>query len=373
MKSVCDACDSGDIYSIYKLERIPAFQNKLFKTRQQAIDSPCAKVDLACCPRCGLIFNADFRNDLMEYDDDYQNAQDHSPSFRAHLEEMADIMTRHIRKSQDKVVEIGCGKAFFFDMLQQRGFDIIGFDPTYEGDNPRITKEYFNRDTAHGLDVHTVIMRHTLEHIERPYDFLRELRSFVPAETEIFIEIPRFEWIAEHKAFWDIFHEHCNYFTEEFFEIVFGGNAEITPVFSGQYMVVRARLGDLVDSLSDAQSGAQYGDVFKDMIPVFAQGVAKYNKNYVWGAGAKGIAFLNILDPGAEKIEGVIDINARKNGHFVPLTGHPCMAPAMVDWQAQGADTCLWIMNDNYAKEILGSIAPYRGAVHILGASHASV
>ena len=39
MKTICDACNATDIYSLYALERIPAFQNKLFKTLEAAQNS----------------------------------------------------------------------------------------------------------------------------------------------------------------------------------------------------------------------------------------------------------------------------------------------------------------------------------------------
>lgn len=372
MKLCCDACNAQDIYTIYKLDRIPAFQNKLFKTEDAARNSPLAKVNLSCCPHCGLIFNAAFKNDLMDYDDDYQNSQDNSASFRAHLDEMATLMTRDLEKAKDKIVEIGCGKAYFFQMLEERGFDIVGFDPTYEGHHPRVTKQYFNRETAQGLQADAIIMRHTLEHIERPYDFLVDLKTFLPAETTMYIEVPRFEWIAAHNAFWDIFHEHCNYFTEEFFRIIFSGKVDITPVFAGQYMVIKAKIGDLKADLSDAVSTAQYRDVFKSGIPVYANEIKKHKTNYVWGAGAKGIAFANILDPHGLQIASIIDINPKKQGHYAPLTAHVCQSPDSVDWSALEPDTCLWIMNDNYAREIIASIPHYKGHVFTLGETHAA-
>ena len=35
-------------------------------------------------------------------------------------------------------MEIGCGKAYFMDMLLNKGVDVIGFDPTYEGESTRV-------------------------------------------------------------------------------------------------------------------------------------------------------------------------------------------------------------------------------------------
>jgi hypothetical protein len=49
----------------------------------------------------------------------------------------------------------------------------------------------------------------------------------------------------------------------------------------------------------------------------------------VWGAGAKGVSFLNLLAlaPG-DASPAVVDVNPRKQGHFLPGTGQPILAPA---------------------------------------------
>src|SRR5690606_36358639 len=91
-KSACDACGGRNLRVIYSRTRMPAFQNLLFGTEEEARKTPTAAVDLAACGDCGLVFNSLFEANLMEYDADYQNAQDHSPSFRAYLEEIADLV-----------------------------------------------------------------------------------------------------------------------------------------------------------------------------------------------------------------------------------------------------------------------------------------
>ena len=46
----------------------------------------------------------------------------------------------------------------------------------------------------------------------------------------------------------------------------------------------------------------------------------------LWGAGSKGVTFLNLLDPGPG-VRFVVDINPRKQGRFVPVTGHEILPP----------------------------------------------
>jgi hypothetical protein len=50
----------------------------------------------------------------------------------------------------------------------------------------------------------------------------------------------------------------------------------------------------------------------------------------VWGAGAKGVTFLNAMRE--HKVALAIDVNPRKTGSFVPGTGQPIVNPgALVD------------------------------------------
>ena len=364
-KSCCDACGSAGIYPVYHLPRIPAFQNLLFPDAGEARNAAVAEVVLAACPDCGFVFNAAFDNALMEYTGNYQNAQDSSPNFQAHLADVAGIITKTLGP-KEKVVEIGAGKAFFFEELLKRGVDAIGFDPAYEGDSPLIAKAYFDEKTAAGVAADTIIMRHTLEHIEAPYAFLLGLKKMLGGHARIFIEVPRLEWIVEHRAFWDIFHEHPNYFSEDFFQGIFSGRAKVHRVFDGQYQLVEAQLSDLRDALKPRPC-PKYADLFTAEIARFDALLSRGGVNYIWGAGAKGIAFANILDPEATRIAALIDINPKKQGHFISLTGHACLSPEKVDWAKLSEKDCLFIMNDRYADEILAGLPQIKCRIIVLG------
>lgn len=362
---LCNACNS-ETYSIYSLPRTPVFQNKLFPTEQAAQSAASASVELVGCKSCGLVFNALFDNSLMDYDKNYQNAQDHSPSFQSHLDDIASLILSGT-KPTDQLVKVGCGKGYFLEMLKARGLRITGFDPSYEGDNPDIVKTYYNAQTHADQHADAVIMRHCLEHIEAPYQFLLGFKKILQPQCKIFIEVPRLEWIVEHHAFWDVFHEHCNYFSEPFFRGIFSGKCTITSVFSDQYMLVEACIGDLQEPLVPA-SFPSYEDSFQEEM-ANATGIMQACENhYVWGAGAKGIAFANALDSDKQKIRALIDINPNKQNLYISLTGHACVAPADIDWHAVTARDCLWIMNGRYKEEILSSLPVLPCRIMVLGA-----
>jgi ABC-type Fe3+-hydroxamate transport system substrate-binding protein len=68
----------------------------------------------------------------------------------------------------------------------------------------------------------------------------------------------------------------------------------------------------------------------------------------VWGAGSKGVTFMNALDAG-NVIEYVVDINPRKQGKYVSGAGQEIVSPEFL--QAYRPDVVI-IMNANYREEI---------------------
>ena len=127
---------------IYRAEQLPVFQNRMFPSEQDAKN--CIKGDVVLVQdlKTGLIFNQAFRPELMQYDSDYQNEQAVSEVFQEHLKKVTDTVQQHFR--DQSLIEVGCGKGHLLEQLQGLGFNITGLDPTYEGSNPAVFKEYFS-------------------------------------------------------------------------------------------------------------------------------------------------------------------------------------------------------------------------------------
>lgn len=226
---------------IYRALQLPVFQNRMFKSAADAMACARGDVVLVQDARTGLISNSAFQPELMQYDADYQNEQAVSAVFRSHLAEITRLVERHFLGRS--LIEVGCGKAYFLEHLLERGFDVIGMDPAYEGDNPRVRTSPFNR--AAGLRADGLILRHVLEHIPQPMAFLDELCQANGGQGTILIEVPCLDWIARRRAWFDIFYEHVNYFRLEDFQRMFGRILDAGHVFGGQYLYVVADLATL--------------------------------------------------------------------------------------------------------------------------------
>jgi len=74
----------------------------------------------------------------------------------------------------------------------------------------------------------------------------------------------------------------------------------------------------------------------------------------LWGAGAKGVTFANLVDSEGSWINCIIDINPKKQGKYVPGTGHPIVSYKEIrNYDIRN----IILMNPNYRQEILKLLA----------------
>ena len=242
----CPLTGNTNTQIIYEQVGVPLIQNKVYPTSEEAKAAKKINVVLAQSQDNGFVFSANFDESIIDYDQHYQNEQSNSGFFKEHLNHVIAIMEEN-KILNKKIVEIGCGKAFFMDMLLQKGEDITGFDPTYEGDSPKVVKDFFSEKYS-GIGAETIILRHTLEHISTPFHFIQTIAKANNNRGKIYIEVPTFEWIVNNNAVEDIFYEHCNYFTletlQQFFTESVGGH-----FFNGQYIYVIADLAKVKQTL----------------------------------------------------------------------------------------------------------------------------
>jgi hypothetical protein len=351
---------------------VPVHQNVLFDTATAARAVARGELDVRVCPACGFVFNAAFDPGLVDYGPAYENSQNHSPAFIAHLEERAAhlVVERGVRGG--RVVEVGCGKGAFLGMLLAHPLnrsEAVGFDPAYTGPpeafggRARFVPDFYGPATAVPADA--VVCRHVIEHVPDPVDLLRTVRAGVGTSggTRVFFETPCAEWILRNRVPWDFFYEHCSLFTPHSLALAlrragFGVTA-VRHVFGGQYLWAEG--GTLEPDNAFSGAGAEVLDLARAFAVEEQSRVSGWRALVdelrsrgpvlAWGAGAKGVTFCNLADPERSRLAGVVDVNPAKQGKFLPGTGHPIVAPA----GAAGAAAVL-VFNPNYLDEIRATV-----------------
>lgn len=334
---------------IFKIDNIPIFTQKTFTSISEAKKCSTGRVNLVQSKKSGFVFNADFNPLIMNYDKEYNNEQGFSKVFRNHLSQVAELITKEITPTS-KVVEIGCGKGRFFNILKSLGVNITGFDPTYEGGDPGIIKDYFSEKYDTNADF--LILRHTLEHIKDPFSFLHEIAKANRYKGKIFIEVPTYEWIVDRGAFWDITYEHCNYFTQETLASLFH-SSRTGKFFGDQYIYVVAKLSDLKMEIKKNSTSKQINNIFCQKIQEYQKLLNGMNSVALWGGATKGLLFLNQCDQLKEKVEYVIDLNPAKQNRFMARTGHKIYSPNVLK---KNPVKNILVANENYLEEVIKEI-----------------
>lgn len=335
---------------------LPVYQNKMFPTPELARQCPRGNICLAQDTLAGHVRNSRFDPSLLAYDESYQNEQSHSQAFSAHLQDVLALIQRHF--SRRSILEVGCGKGAFVDLLRERGHDATGVDPAYEGVSEFVTKSHFTADL--GLRADAIVMRHTLEHIQDPWSFLARIREANSGSGLIYIEVPCFDWILQRRAWFDVFYEHVNYFRISDFHRAFGQVIESGRLFGGQYLYAIADLASLKGPDDfDATTPVKLPPDFFDGLDATIAELGGRGRNIIWGGAAKGVMFANYLLQRGVQIDFVIDINPAKQGYFLAGSGLPVVHPADGLARLDAGDKII-VMNSNYFTEIYD----YAGAAY---------
>lgn len=337
---------------VYTATRFPVFQNRMYDSVASAIDCPKGDISLVEDAETGVVCNTSFKPELMVYDEYYQNEQALSQRFRDHLSEVAVLVENFLGRTN--LVEVGCGKGNFLELLWARGNQATGFDPTYEGDSPCVQRRLF---TGHiGITANGLILRHVLEHIKGPVDFLRELKIANQGGGLIYIEVPCFDWIRDHRAWFDIFYEHVNYFRLSDFDRMFGKVIRSGHCFGGQYLYVIADLATLRTMPLPASAPlAMPVDMLQTMHAIAKR--QDVSNAVVWGGASKGVIFALMMSRLGVSIRDIIDINPAKQGKYVAATGVRVKSPHEALSTLPGGST-ICIMNSNYSNEIKAMAGP---------------
>lgn len=364
MLKQCPLCKSDDINVIYSVYDMPIFQNKVYDNLEDSKKVETNNLILSNCNHCNFIFNKVFNSSIMSYDESYQNEQNYSIYFKNYLNKTIKYLKKEFSE-EVKIIEIGSGKGYFLNLLENIGFkNVIGFDPAYEGAKNNIIKDYYS-NKYRDINADLIILRHTLEHISEPFKFLKEIAEANNYTGKVFIEVPCFNWIKKKEAFWDIFYEHCNYFTKDTLKSMFY-TSKVGDLFNGQYIYILADLKDLKEEIKNnkiIKSDKVFYNSFKNYYEIIKNG-----KYAVWGAGAKGVTFLNILDKNKKFIEYVVDINPKKQNKFIAKTSHKIVGIEYLKKMITDKKVdSVFIMNENYKLEIIDALDGYDLKFNILG------
>ena len=340
MSAACPVC-SGTTAPLLRLEAFPGVQNRFYDDEAAALGARAEALCLVACGVCGFVFDprpAEAR-DWSEYD----NAQSASPTYRNFLDQVAERVASVAALEPGKVVvEPGCGDGGLLTRLADRtGATVVGFDPAASGraDVPDFVRgESFHTDGLGPADV--VVLRHVLEAVHDVDDLLRDAAASLCPGGVVYVEVTNVSEALARGAVELFSPEYRRYFSPAAITLLVERHGlrvrSLSPLFGGDYLEVVATRAARSD---DLHAG----------IAAVGEAIRSARCALLWGAAGRAVGAISAGGWTREELAGVVDSDGRKQGRYLPLSGHRVLSPT----EARALDPDLVVVaNPRYLEEI---------------------
>jgi SAM-dependent methyltransferase len=387
-KNKCPVCNSPEILIFLEILQIPIFCNVLWSTRDEAMNAPKADIRLGYCDNCGHLYNFAYDPRKIDYNQNYENSLHYSVRFQDYATSLASRLIETYNLKNKSIIEIGSGSGDFLNLLCEIGRNRgVGFDPSHaallsdfsEESRVTIIQDFYTEQYA-SYEADMICCRHVLEHIQFPQEFLSKLRQIIGSRsgTVVFFEVPNAMFTIKDLSIWDLIYEHCSYFSARslpyLFETCGFEVLEITETFDGQFLCIEAsptkesknfEPTHRVHEFEIANKVEAFAEEFETKLSWWRNELEKIShsgqRTMVWGAGSKGVTFLNLLKP--KIISHIVDINPHKHGKYVPGTAQKIVPP---EFLLQDIPDRIILMNEIYRQEIADTLKKMNISAHLL-------
>lgn len=320
----CRICDSTELKQILYIPRAPRNIERLLEPQSFDRDTPVELKVFQCLDCSHVQLAEELANDYYE---EYLMTHSHAKKMQEYQKNQASEFIQHFNLKGARVFESGCGDGQFSLILKDMGCEVLANEPSAkarlacEAKGLTTIGNYVGADAFPELtgQFDAVVARQVLEHVPDPNDFMKGMKELLKPGGVGLIEVPSIEQALENSRFFDFFPDHLSYFSSQALMNLFSRNSfdvvRIARTMDGEYneaWIKRQEVPDFnqLQKAADSISGA-----FSEFL---AHEAALGRKAAIWGAGAKGVLTLSMVNVGS--IAYLIDLDPVKQGRFTPVS-----------------------------------------------------
>ncbi len=340
------------------------------KTAAEAMNMPTQTLDFVQCPSCTHVWNRAFNAECIPYQENPNRMFNNGGIWSGHLAKTRDLLLAEM-PDNPTVIDVGCGEGHFVRGLgealrgsgRMMGFDLnaanetgIGIEFHQRYFDPLIDMKTFNP--------HVVVMRHVIEHMEKPAQFIDQLAWGAKQQDHpclLFVEVPCIDKVFTTERLADFFYEHVSHFTTRSFTqlISRAGNIKHLGHGYGEEVIFALIELDLEPNIAEQEKTAtrfnQRADAsireIKQQLEILRDSGETVA---IWGGTGKAAAFMQYFCVEPSDFPIVVDSDESKIGTFVPGQGQEIVSPQVL----KGADLGVVIIPSQWrAKDITKEMA----------------
>lgn len=331
----CVACGSHIVKLLYNSGPQPLTALNLPRSYNEAKNASLYPMNFYMCCYCGHVYNVDFDYTKVPYGEDSNRMYNKGSGWLNHLEYLVDWLNKNYYLQGKTIIDIGAGGGGFLNLIKQRfsRTRCIAFEPgidseiCHERGLETYTDYFVPQRDMRKFKPDIVIMKHVLEHLQHPRDFVAEIAYYANMYQSypVFVaEVPCITKALETHRITDFLYEHVSNFARRSLRVMFESTGWITLdeflAYNDEVAVWIGRPTPL-----NLQFEAQVKG-FRDNTWLSVQNIQNSLREWrkahqtiaFFGGTGKSAAFLNAyhLD-----LDRVVDSDANKVGRHVPGTG----------------------------------------------------
>jgi hypothetical protein len=361
--------------------------NSYIRPEQTDQPDPVFPLHARVCERCFLV-QLDHIVDAQAIFSDYAYFSSFSLGWLEHAKRFAEEMIQVLKLGEhDFVVEVASNDGYLLKNFVAADIGCLGIEPannvaaTARSAGVPTEIAFFGLTVARDIvakrgHASLVIANNVLAHVPDVNDFVAGLAYLAGSSGLISIEVPHLLQLVQRTEFDTIYHEHYAYWSLHAMAAVFeahglkivdvkelpthGGSLRVFARCSGirsSRNVATLTATEVQAGIADPRFYERFGPRVERVIAAFREYLGKVHTTgrriAAYGAAAKGNTFLNAGKVTAGDIMFVADRNPHKQGHLLPGSRIPIVAPEIVlDRKPDDLIILPWNMAEEIVREM---------------------